>query len=390
VVRALLVVAILGALAAPSSAQDTSASGSLGAGMFGSSPATTVDVGVDLVGDEVAIGLGGRFRWVGSGFRSEDWDDRSDLARIARYVTFVHRPEAEGDLAVTVAGGALGGTGLGHGSIIGGYTSGLDVDHQRFGIQMRADKERYGVEAMVDDAVAPRIGGLRGSLDIGEGRVVGMSLAADGSAPVSMTTELVSIVGLDVEQRFAAVDERRSVTMYADAVAVLGTGMGLHAGMAGDFTVSDHDVTIGARVEARAGTSRYVPTWVGPLYEVARHGQLDAADAGDLGGMGGLAAVSVEVPYVGAVDVSYAGRSGLPDVLTARASAPYYHGVQAAAWTAVELADGGAAAAAAELRARLPWSMFVSLEAARLYEMRDMQFESLWIATAALGGVLGE
>lgn len=358
--------------------------------MFGTSPATTVDVGVDLVGEDVAVGIGGRFRWVGSGFRGEDWDDRSDLARIARYVTFVRRPETETDVAATVAGGPLGQAELGHGSIIGGFTTGIDVDHRRFGVHARVSRDRYTTEAIVDDAVAPRVGGLRGAVDLGGGRSVGLTIAADGAAPVMMDSELVSIIGIDAEQRFAAADERSAVTMYADLVAVLNTGAGLHAGMAGDFTVGAYDVTLRARVEARAGTARYVPSWVGPLYDVGRSGQLDTANGGELGGLGGLVGVSVQVPDVGSVDVSYAGRSGMADMLTARAAAPYYRDVQAAVWTAAELSDDGLAAMAAEVRARLPWQMFVSLEAARLYQMREMSYEPLWIATVALGGVLGE
>ena len=391
-VRALLVISILVLSTASAHAQEASASGSLGAGMFGAQPATTVDLGVDIVGDELALGLGGRFRWIGSGFRVEDWDDRSDLARIARYVTFVRHAEREGDVEATVAAGALGAAVLGHGTIIGGFASGLDVDHQRFGLQLRATKQRFGAEVVVDDAIAPRIGGLRGSMRAGDGGELGVSFAGDGSAPQMDTTEAVSIMGVDASYRFSSDDERRAVTNYADLVLVTGVGVGLHVGSAGELTVGARDVLITARAEARLGTAGYVPTWMGPLYEIARRGQLEAANAGGLGGAGGLAGMSVRIPDVGEIDVSYAGRVGLPDVLTVRASAPYYAGVQAAVWSAAELStDGvGEMALAAELRATLPRNLFVSLEAARLYQLRDMAYEPLWIATAAIGAVLGE
>jgi hypothetical protein len=43
-----------------------------------------------------------------------------------------------------------------------------------------------------------------------------------------------------------------------------------------------------------------------------------------------------------------------------------------------------------EARARLPGAMFAVFEAAHLFRGTDMGPQPLWIATAALGGVLGE
>src|SRR5688500_14863898 len=65
-------------------------SASLGAGMFGAQPASTVDVGVGASGatgdTTYAVGVGGRARWLAvGGFRDEDWDEASEKARVVRY-----------------------------------------------------------------------------------------------------------------------------------------------------------------------------------------------------------------------------------------------------------------------------------------------------------------
>lgn len=71
-------------------AQQANASGSVGAGVFDSEPAAAVDIGFDVAGAEYAMGFGARLYWLASsGFREEDWDERSEWAGLLRYLTYV-------------------------------------------------------------------------------------------------------------------------------------------------------------------------------------------------------------------------------------------------------------------------------------------------------------
>jgi hypothetical protein len=155
------------------------------------------------------------------------------------------------------------------------------------------------------------------------------------------------------------------------------------------------EARVAVRAEGRLGSGGYAPGWIGPLYERRRADLYERARAGQLAGFGSLLELGVNVPDVGTATVSHAWRVGLPELAIARASAPYFRGVQAALWAAIEI--GGpdpARAMALEARARLPSSLFVVLEAARLYRRPDdggmRSFEPIWIATAGIGAVLGE
>ncbi len=380
---------------AGASAQESSAAGLVGIGMFGRDPATTVDVGLDVVGDGYAFGIGARLRWLGgSGVRSEDWDQLSEVARLIRYLNL----DRDEPVRFSLAMGELGGVALGHGTVIGGYASGLDVNHGHLGAQLTAAWRAASFEAVIDDVVAPRIIGARGSYRLGAARL-GAQAAVDVSAPEmtpAMTLDMssssvVPIVGLDAEASGATESDRLAGTLYADLIGELRTGAGLHLGAGGSLALGEGDARLGLRVEARLGTGGYVPVWIGPLYERTRGERLEQARAGGLGGAGGMVELSARAPAVGTAAVSWATRPGLPNLVTAGLRAPYFRGVQAAVWAAAEL--GGqdpARGLSMEARVRLPRSMFVVLETARLYRRRDVAFEPIWIATAAIGAVLGE
>ncbi|HUH03995.1 MAG TPA: hypothetical protein VML75_18490, partial [Kofleriaceae bacterium] len=157
--------AVVLVVSAPATArgQDASASGSLGVGMFGSDPATTIDVGLDAAGEGYAIGLGARLRYLaGSGVRTEDWDQASEVARLIRYLQLAR----DGEVQVSVAVGELAGLTLGNGVMVDGYSAGLDVDHGHLGVSSRLRWSRYAAEVFADDVIAPRIVGARGTAEI--------------------------------------------------------------------------------------------------------------------------------------------------------------------------------------------------------------------------------
>lgn len=370
-------------------AQEASAAGFLGVGMFDDRPATTFDVGVDVAGESYAFGLGARLRYLaGTGVRSEDWDSPSEIARLLRYLDYT----GAGSVRATVAVGELGGVRLGHGSIVDGYTSSLDVDHGHVGAQLRAAYRGVRLAAMIDDVIAPRIAGMRVAADLGD-VVAATTVAVDMTAPSMDGPVVVPIAGVDLELAGASDDGLFAGALYSDVVASR-TGAGLHLGAGGSVALGDTDARLGMRGEVRLATRGHVPGWIGPLYERARRQRVDDARRGSAGGAGGLAEVSLAIPGLGDVVGHYASRPGAPRLATVGVRAPHLRGAQVAMWAAAEV--GGSApsrALAVETRARLPGAMFIVFEVARLYRgdaMDPVGLRPMWIGTAAVGAVVGD
>ena len=404
VARSLFILVGLSIAPAAAHAQEMTASGSLGAGMFGPQPASTAEVGIDVAGPGYALGVGARGRWlVTDGFRGEDWDETSEQARVVRYATVAWSDGDEAGNAVSAALGELGAASLGHGSIIDGYSSGLDVDHGHLGAQARARRGRLAAELVVDDVVAPRIGGARVAGAPDEDMAFGVSIAGDRVAPaMDGDSAAVAAVALDGELRARSDGDRARGSLAADAVAIADLGAGLHAGAAGDALVAGR-VRLGARAELRAGSRHYVPGWIGPLYEIERQqmtaadgamdsGQLEVARAGGLGGIGAAGAVTVDATGVASGAIGVALRRGIADVVTARVLAPFHDRFQAGLWSAA--AVGGsrldALALAAEARLELPDRLFLRADAARLVRDEGGLLRPIWLAQLALGASLGD
>jgi hypothetical protein len=408
-----LVVAL--ALAAPAAAEEASASGSLGAGMFGSSAAASAELGVDVAGERYALGIGGRLRWVADeGVRTRDWDELSEWAALVRYLVYTRAPadpRSDDGVRVAAAMGQLGGVTLGHGALIQGFGTGLDVDHRRLGAQLRLAHGALGFEGLIDDVIAPRVAGIRGSWQHqAQQRVfaAGVSAAADFSAPRAVMTADMPVTIEHVFVPMLAVDgsvglqrgdgaRRVAGALHAELAAISTVAAGLHVGLALDATLGR--VRLWGGGGASVGTDGYVPGWVGPLYERDRvqlgeapgaGSQLDRATAGGLGHAGSRIAAGGRHELLGEIELAYAQRPGLPDLATARVVAPHFRDVQGALWGAVET-GGQARVVALELRARLPHGLFVTAEAARLYRAADEMADSpgalapWWLATLALG-----
>jgi hypothetical protein len=392
------------ALMAPGLAngEEVSAAGSLGVGMFGQAPSTTFDVGIDLSGEHYAVGVGARLRLLaGEGLRDEDWDEKSELARIIRYAVYRLEPEDDDDATrLSVATGELGGATLGEGILIDGYATGVDADHGRLGAQLRFERQGHGVEGLVDDVIAPRIAGARTYVDLAGRYRVGASLVADFSAPRMGDDVWLSLASADASV-FGHRGKHASGRFYAAIAGAFGLAVGGHLGADGEL--GNEDVRAGARLEVRAGSDNYLPDWVGPLYERDRRqvrdargnmvgSQLDLAEAGGLAGFGIEGQLRLSLREVGELSGTYSIRKGAADLMVGRLLVPFFVDFQAGAWAAAELTDRGldAFALAAEVRAKLPHGLFVTLEASRLYRDDEGAYVPLWVASAAVGGVIGE
>lgn len=400
-------------------AQEASASGALGAGMFGSAAAASAEVGVDVSGEQYALGLGGRLRWVADeGVRTRDWDEPSEWATLVRYLMYSREAAVDG-VDIALAMGQLGNVRLGHGALIQGFTTGLDVDHRHLGAQLRVERGRFGIEGLLDDVIAPRVAGMRGywqRRELHHELALGASTAADFAAPrtvmapgsgedVSMIEAgFLPMVALDGSVRLhdqsATGEQRIAGTAHAELAAIAAVAAGLHLGVTIEGAVGA--TRLAASGSLIAGTDGYVPGWVGPLYERDRvqlgerpgaATQLDRARAGGLGHLGSRFALLGQHVGLGEIELAYAQRSGLPDLATARVAAPYFREVQGALWGAVEI-RGQARVLALELRARLPRGLFVTMEAARLYRAAEEMtappgaLAPWWQATMSLGATL--
>lgn len=441
-VLSIALVALVAALAgasAPASAQQASASGAVGGGVFGSDAAASAELGVDLSGERYSLGVGGRLQWVNQhGLRSEDWDSWSERVAAIRYATYTHLPGSTDGVRATAALGALGDAQLGHGAVINGFTTGLDVDRRRLGAQLRVAGQRFGLEVLIDDVAAPRVGGARGSWShrVAEYEfTVGATAAADLSAPytranaglgdggpdmpgdmpgdtpntAALATRALPMAVIDgsvgTETRAQSGRYQLAGALYTELAAIATLAAGLHTGLAVNGRI--HDTYIHSRTELHLGTDEYLPSWVGPLYERDRGAlgvdaaptqmehatQLDRARAGGLGGLGGQLALALAQPGVGELAIAYHHRDARPNLATVRLSAPYRDAVQGALWAAIEPA-GGARTFALELRVKLPQRMFVRADAARQYrhlgglDPDRPAARPWWIATLAVGAAV--
>lgn len=379
--RACAIVGLLMLLApARARAQSASASGSMGVGAFDARLATVFDLGFDVAGPSYALGFGARMRVVDNEFRRADWDEPSELARILRYLIY----QREEDVQVTAVAGELGGARIGHGSVWSGFTSGVEIDHGHLGAHVRLGRGRLGVEAAVDDVVAPRLVGARVGWELLDSLGVAVSASADLSAPSMDGSAALPFVGLDLDYQVQS--GRLGLRAYWDLVAVIGLAAGAHLGVEASLESEPARVTLG--VEGRSGTASYFPGWFGPLYAAHRPQRLDRARRGMMRGLGHQLRGAVKLHGFGEASVSYAERAGLPALWVGRLSLPHTSVVQAAGWAALE--PRGAKAAAFEARVPVRGNLFVGGDVARLYRHEMSMPVPVWVVTASVGGVLGE
>lgn len=370
----------------------------MGAGVVGGEPASALDLGVDVAGEHHAIGIGGRVHYLpGAGLRSEDWDEVSEILGIIRYAV-LDRRRGQG-LSIAAAAGELGDVRHGHATVLAGYASGLALDHGRFGAQVRSAQDGVAAEAMIDDLASPRILGARAAAALSPRLELGVSFSADIRAPAAGGEAAVGIAAVDAALRGDARQRRYRGRLTLDGASAAGLGAGLHVGAGGSAAIAGGRAELGARAELRLSSGGYIPAYFHPLYERDRvvadegHSQLDLARRGGLGGASALGELELRWPGAGAGAIAYASRPVLADQLVLRAEIPHFRYVQGALWAAVAAGSGPGrgAALAAEVRARLPDPLVVSLDVSRLYRsLPEASPEPAWTAIASVGAVFGE
>lgn len=223
--------------------------------------------------------------------RREDWDEPSDFGRLLPYARWGHLGDP-----VHVRLGELNRVRLGHGTLVAGYTSHVDVDHYQGGLYASVDQGPAGGELLLDNVIRPEIlvgrpfvqpfRGL-GELPLGlDGLRVGATAGADFRAPVALRTrdgepvvgahrgpvverrDAVSLLGLDLEWPIL---DRDAVALmpYADLNAVDLGGPGVHAGAVLNVRF-DPLTTWRMRLEYRRAWPGYEPDWLDAFYEIHR------------------------------------------------------------------------------------------------------------------------
>lgn len=392
----------------PAAAQSVVASGSMGAGMFGPHPSTTLGVGVDIAGEDYAAGIGGRLQLLaGEGVRTEAWDEASEIATILRYAVAQHTFASDATIAAAL--GELGDVTLGNGTLVGGYASGLNLDHGHLGAEVRAATAKVRVEALIDDVVAPRIFGAETSFATSDSVRLSVQGALDIAAPSMTGPGVVGAFGAGAEISTPLFSERATATSYGEVAGMFGLGAGIVAGSVVTVAVAgegEDAATVGARAEISAATAGYIGRYFGPLYERDRQiitaadgtrmgSQLDFARARRGGGLGGYGALFADVPTLGTARLAYNARPGLADQALVEVAAPYFERTQVALWAAADIHDAGISGLmmALEARSRIASRMFVSLTTARLLSDADGDgggVAGTWLASVAVGAIMGE
>jgi hypothetical protein len=383
-----------------------SASVAVGAGTFDDRAAGTLDLGLDVARGELRMGLGGRVRFVtGDGLREADWDEAPEGVGLVRYASIVHPARAPGATAFSLALGPLFDVRLGQGTVVDGYTAGLDVDHRRTGLVGRLVTLRQESETLVDDVIGPKILAGRSAWRVGQDLRLGATVALDLTAPdARKAPSHLGVLGTETSFFRATSADGLGVGLSLDLVDVVGVGLGAHLG-ARAALLRDRIPAVDLRAQAFLGSDGYLPGWFSPLYELARRsygledpsqGQLAAARRGVGGGVGGRLELGLFDRRLGQASLTWLRQASKGDRVVARVSLPHFHEVQVGAWLCLERA--GAAfthrrwkgVLTSEVRLALPRSLFASAELARLYHAEDAALHPLWIATLSLGAVLGE
>lgn len=382
--------------AAPASAEEVgwSAAGGVGAGFYGAEPVSALELRGDVAWEDGAIGLGGRLRMIGSDLARHDWDEAADWIALVRHVVMKNRAEREAarlevgealpeGWRLGLAAGTLGDVRAGTATVIDGFTTAVVADRRATGVHARAARGEVGGEVIVGDVTRGTLIAASGAGRAGALVVLGTA-AIDPAAPIGVVSAAGGVEG-------------RAERARGRAVLDLGWAPGLGAGVAlvadGDLRLSDR-VLLRGRGELGAGTGGYVAAPFGPLYLRLRDhaGAMQTlvarARAHELGGLGGAASLALAVDDVGELSAGARHRPGLGTELTARAAAPAFAGLQAAALAAWIPSHDDALLVGAEAHAELGRGLWSALELARQYRTGDEMLDAdrpLWQVTAWFG-----
>lgn len=225
-------------------------------------------------------------------WRSRDWDEPGDYAKFLRHLQY-----GETSDPVHAEIGELGSIELGHGTIVNHYHNTVTPDHHRLGLAASWNEKPAGGSLLINDMLRPALVAARGHVrpfEIADPSSwwtrlgVGASLVSDLRAPVTLerdggntpvvgptrrpavaTQQPTAIGGIDVEVE-AYRDDEWTVVPYTDLNHHFGLGSGLHSGLSATFSPSERFV-FSTRLEYRMLGERYLPDYIGPLYEIDRY-----------------------------------------------------------------------------------------------------------------------
>lgn len=220
-------------------------------------------------------------------YRDEEWDEVSDWTRILRYLQY-GKPNDEFYARL----GELAASSIGHGTIVSRYYNNLDIDHYYTGLATNLNLERGGAQFLVNNMMGWNLVGLRGYLRplsfalaspgaLARSFKAGMSFVSDFTAPWSIKTDALNRPRMDDENNllfesdtawFMGVDAE--VDLYADDVVAItpytdlnfnDLGVGWHLGLLTALKALQSEFSL--RLEYRALTARYAPSYFNSLYE---------------------------------------------------------------------------------------------------------------------------
>jgi hypothetical protein len=321
---------------------------------------------------------------------------------------------------------------MGHGSLVSGYTSVVDLDHPHSGFRGRAVHKWFLADVLVDDFVKPEIMAARFSVKPGlKNLAIGISGVLDIQAPVEavlesqgrrqvsktrhleVDTQVVGFLGADVEYTIRPTKNLELIP-YVDANWAVRHGFGLHVGLDTRWRPGAGPWTLSGGAEYRLSADGYWPAYVDLYYDIQRYqvalgGSFTArpqADSGKLALMmelkgiahGGRWWAKVEYRKKFWLKAAYALRSGvLGDMVIVEAGLPLSRRLVFAAVAALsgmvdgrdwKKLDGGLAAS--ELRVRVWKYLYIVGQFGYLYALDDEGvFKGVLMANAGVGGTLG-
>lgn len=223
--------------------------------------------------------------------RSEDWDEIGDYLRVLKTLEYGQKGEA-----LHVHAGELGPISLGHGTLVSDYYNVITTDHYQMGVAGEFNSIFGGAEFLLDNLMDPDVMGARAYIypwafvdaESFLSRIaLGFSVAADIQAPAELASETdagvvvddalnpvilrdqsTALIGVDLE--VALVDEEAfSLVPYADFITHTSLGTGFHAGAFLRGKALD-SLEVFSKLEYRRVGSRFLPNYIGPVYEIER------------------------------------------------------------------------------------------------------------------------
>ncbi len=243
--------------------------------------------------------------------RKADYDSFNDFFSIIRYIQYSEK-DAPG---YYVHFGELEETTLGFGQFINLFNNSTSLDEQKRGFEVNYKTDKYLIEGIYSNLLAPEVFGLRGAYfplrddPLSEYKHVsfGASLAGDlsnkgtlintdmpgapfivddlintGGIQTAMGEEDGKLLmgGLDVSLPVFVTDESSGLT-YGEISKIFGHGMGIGAGFSGRWELPN-DLRLEMQLEQRFMGKQFIPNYFNSLYEALRLQNLGIpVDGGD-------------------------------------------------------------------------------------------------------------